>query len=40
MIYTIARGTPVQELEKIDLNVLNNIASKVEKLGFDVSVSG
>jgi wyosine [tRNA(Phe)-imidazoG37] synthetase (radical SAM superfamily) len=39
MIYTIARDTPVKSLEKIDITVLNEIASKVESLGIPVLVS-
>ena len=40
MIYTIARDTPLHSLEKIPLNVLNMIASKIRAYGFNVQVSG
>lgn len=40
MIYTIARDTPVDTLEKISLHDLNTIASKVRLAGFEVQVSG
>ena len=40
MIYTIDRATPVQNLEKISLDKLNEIAEKVRKKGFNVSVAG
>lgn len=40
MIYTIARDTPVDTLEKISLHDLNTIASKVRLSGFEVQVSG
>ncbi len=40
MIYTIARDTPVDTLEKISLHELNSIAGKVKSAGFDVQVSG
>jgi len=39
MIYTIARDTPIDTLEKIPLEKLNEIASRVEKNGFKVQVS-
>lgn len=40
MIYTIARDTPVDTLEKITLKELEKIAAKVRAAGFDVQVSG
>ena len=40
MIYTIARDTPVETLEKVPLNELNTIADRVRAAGFDVQVSG
>lgn len=40
MIYTIDRETPTQNLEKISLEELNQIAEKTRKFGFDVSVAG
>lgn len=40
MIYTIARDTPVDTLEKISLDKLNEIAQKAEQAGFTVQVSG
>ena len=40
MIYTIARDTPIDTLEKISLDQLNFIAKQVHKSGFDVQVSG
>jgi len=40
MVYTIDRDTPVNTLEKIGLTRLNEIASKIEKLGIPVQVSG
>lgn len=40
MIYTIARDTPVDTLEKVPLEELNAIADRVCSAGFDVQVSG
>ncbi len=40
MIYTIARDTPIDTLEKISLDQLNSIAKQVRESGFDVQVSG
>lgn len=40
MIYTIARDTPVDTLEKVSLEELNAIASRIRAIGFDVQVSG
>lgn len=40
MIYTIARDTPVETLEKVSLDELNAIAQRVREAGFDVQVSG
>jgi len=40
MIYTIARDTPVETLEKVPLEELNVIADRVRAAGFDVQVSG
>lgn len=40
MIYTIARDTPIETLEKISLEELNTIAARVRQAGFDVQVSG
>lgn len=40
MIYTIARDTPVDTLEKISLDELNTIAKTLENAGFKVQVSG
>ncbi len=40
MIYTIARDTPATGLEKVSLNELKSIASRVEALGIPVQVSG
>ena len=39
MIYTIARDTPIDTLEKIPPKKLDAIAAKVEKAGFKVQVS-
>lgn len=39
MVYTIARDTPAQGLEKVSLKDLKAIASKVEALGIPVQVS-
>ena len=39
MIYTIARDTPVESIEKISGKQLKAIASTIEKAGFKVSVS-
>jgi wyosine [tRNA(Phe)-imidazoG37] synthetase (radical SAM superfamily) len=39
MIYTIARDTPIDTLEKIPFDKLNEIAGRVEKAGFKVQVS-
>jgi wyosine [tRNA(Phe)-imidazoG37] synthetase (radical SAM superfamily) len=40
MIYTIDRDTPLAELEKVKLEELKQIASRVESLGIKVQVSG
>jgi len=40
MIYTIARDTPIDTLEKVSLHELNSIAKRVRDFGFDVQVSG
>jgi wyosine [tRNA(Phe)-imidazoG37] synthetase (radical SAM superfamily) len=40
MVYTIYRDTPVQSLEKISRQKLDEIASRVEQLGIPVTVSG
>ncbi|QGY44398.1 radical SAM protein [Maribellus comscasis] len=40
MIYTIARDTPIDTLEKVSLTDLNQIAKQVEQAGFSVQVSG
>lgn len=40
MIYTIARDTPAQGLEKVTLEQLNEIAARVKATGIDVQVSG
>jgi wyosine [tRNA(Phe)-imidazoG37] synthetase (radical SAM superfamily) len=39
MIYTIARDTPIDTLQKVSVKDLNAIASQVEKAGFRVQVS-
>lgn len=39
MIYTIARDTPVETLEKVSLSELQAIANQVEKAGFSTQVS-
>ncbi len=40
MIYTIARETPLSDLEKISVAQLNEIALQVNKLGIGTQVSG
>lgn len=40
MIYTIARDTPIDTLEKVSLKELNTIANQIRHIGFDVQVSG
>lgn len=40
MIYTIDRDTPAENLQKVSVEELRAIASRVEKLGIPVSVSG
>lgn len=40
MIYTIARDTPAENLEKISIEKLNEIASKIRAIGIEVEVSG
>jgi len=40
MIYTIARDTPAEQLEKIPLETLNQIADKIKTLNITVEVSG
>jgi len=39
MVYTIARDTPAQGLEKVSLKELKAIAARVEELGIPVQVS-
>ena len=39
MIYTIARDTPTDTLEKVTLHDLNIIANRIKLLGFEVQVS-
>jgi wyosine [tRNA(Phe)-imidazoG37] synthetase (radical SAM superfamily) len=39
MIYTIARDTPIESLQKIDTNQLNSIAGLIKKLGLPVQIS-
>jgi len=39
MIYTISRDTPIDDLEKISLNELKEIAAKVETIGFKTQIS-
>jgi wyosine [tRNA(Phe)-imidazoG37] synthetase (radical SAM superfamily) len=40
MIYTIARDTPLDSLQKVSLSELNDIAERIKKAGFPVQVSG
>ncbi|WP_299584092.1 radical SAM protein [uncultured Sunxiuqinia sp.] len=40
MIYTIARDTPAEGLQKVSVEELNAIADRVKSAGFDVQVSG
>ena len=40
MIYTIDRDTPEKDLQKVSLQELQDIATKLEELGVKVSVSG
>ncbi len=40
MIYTIARDTPIETLEKVPIDELNLIADRLREVGFDVQVSG
>lgn len=40
MIYTIARDTPLDTLEKVSLEDLNQIAKCVNSIGIEVQVSG
>jgi wyosine [tRNA(Phe)-imidazoG37] synthetase (radical SAM superfamily) len=40
MIYTLDRETPAQQLEKLNVTELNEIADKARKRGFKVSVAG
>jgi wyosine [tRNA(Phe)-imidazoG37] synthetase (radical SAM superfamily) len=39
MIYTIARDTPIETLEKATAKTLNSIARKLETAGFEVQIS-
>jgi wyosine [tRNA(Phe)-imidazoG37] synthetase (radical SAM superfamily) len=39
MIYTIARDTPIDTLEKVSAKDLKAIAEKVENAGFNVQIS-
>ncbi len=39
MIYTIARDTPVNTLEKISVGKLDSIAKRVEDIGLEVQIS-
>ncbi len=40
MIYTIARDTPIDTLEKVSLSDMNAIAKRLENVGLKVQVSG
>lgn len=40
MIYTIARDTPFDTLEKVPANKLEEIANRVRELGLEVQISG
>ncbi len=40
MIYTIARDTPFETLQKVPLPDLEKIASRIRKLGIEVQISG
>lgn len=40
MIYTIARDTPFDTLEKVPENQLKQIANRVEQLGIETQISG
>jgi wyosine [tRNA(Phe)-imidazoG37] synthetase (radical SAM superfamily) len=40
MVYTIARDTPVDTLEKVSVEVLEQIAQKARDMGIPVQVSG
>lgn len=40
MIYTIARDTPFETLEKVPADELEEIANRVQELGFEVQISG
>jgi len=40
MIYTIARDTPAENLEKIPLLELENIAKKVNNIGIETQIAG
>jgi wyosine [tRNA(Phe)-imidazoG37] synthetase (radical SAM superfamily) len=40
MIYTLDRDTPATGLEKVKLDELNAIATRVRAIGFEVQVSG
>ena len=40
MIYSLDRDTPVQELQKVNVEELNIIAEKARTRGFDVAVAG
>ena len=39
MLYSLDRETPVQQLEKISFDKMNEIAEKARQLGFEVSVA-
>lgn len=40
MIYSLDRDTPVQQLQKVNVEELNIIAEKARSRGFDVAVAG
>ena len=40
MVYTIARDTPIDTLEKVPIDELEGIAKKIRSLGIPVQVSG
>ena len=40
MMYSLDRDTPVQNLQKVNVDELNSIAEKVRAKGFEVSVAG
>jgi len=40
MIYSLDRSTPVEQLQKVNVDELNDFAERVKAIGIEVSVAG